>query len=86
MYDVMTLYAPRPQSMRTSAECGHTSRHQLQNQLGIRNVAASELVLADFEAHGRIRAGHLIYSRQAGTVATATRQHSPSAKSQIPLC
>jgi len=71
MYDVTTLYAPRLQSMKTSAECGHTSRHQLQNQLRIRNVAASEFILADFEAHGRIRAGHLIYSRQARMLATA---------------
>ena len=40
-----------------------TGWHQLQDQLGIGNVAASMLVLTHFKAHGWVRARHLIYNR-----------------------
>ena len=41
---------------------GHTRWHQFENQLGICDVAAAELILTDFEAHGWIRTRHLVYN------------------------
>jgi len=40
----------------------HTAWHKFQNKLWIGNVAASALILTDFQAHSRVRARNLIYS------------------------
>ena len=60
------------QDITSSAENNiHTSWHQLKNKLGIRDVAAAQFILADVEAHLRVRACHLVYNTQLTIFITA---------------